>query len=113
MFRKTVLSTVPLGLAAAAAIAAPVAHADAQPYYVMSSQQLCDVIWPFSQAAPDPAKFGTVCVRSGGMLERLSKAMPAFISDKVVLEPGSAAALPAGSARVDPANPMSDWMIPG
>ncbi|KWX20051.1 hypothetical protein AFM11_32290 [Mycolicibacterium wolinskyi] len=61
---------------------------------------------------PRPDKFGTVCARKGGVLERLAKSMPSFVSDTFNLEPGSAVELPVGSVRVNPDDPMSDWIIP-
>lgn len=91
---------------------APSAFGDEAPFHILSSQDLCNSIWPTSQAMPRPDEFGTVCARKGGVLERLSKSMPAFISDTFKLEPGSAVELPVGSVRVNPDDPMSDWIIP-
>lgn len=110
-----------LGLVAGlGVVAAPPVMADppAQPlgeapYHVLSSQDLCNLIWPTSQALPDPAEpVGTICVRRGGLLTRLSRAFPAFVSDTYKLAPGSANELPVGSVRIRPDDPLSDWLIP-
>lgn len=110
-----------LGLVAGlGVIAAPPVMADppAQPlgeapYHVLSSQDLCNLIWPTSQAMPDPAEpVGTICVRRGGLLTRLSRAFPAFVSDTYKLAPGAANELPVGSVRIHPDDPLSDWLIP-
>lgn len=101
-------------------VTAPPAFADppAQPqgetgYHILSSQNLCNLVWPTSQAMPDPAEpVGTICVRHGGLLTRLSRAFPAFVSDTYKLAPGSAKELPVGSVRIHPNDPLSDWLIP-
>lgn len=83
------------------------------PYHVLSSQDLCNAVWPTSQAMPDPAEpVGTICVRHGGLLMRLSRAFPAFVSDTFKLAPGSAKELPVGSVRIRPEDPLSDWLVP-
>jgi len=100
------IAAVGLAPAASAAPAGPSFH-------ILSAQDLCNLVWPTSQAMPDPGQpVGTVCVRPGGILERLSKAFPAFVSSSFKLEPGAAVQLPVGSVRTDPSNPMSDWLIP-
>jgi len=102
-------------LAAAGVLLAPaaVASADGTPFHILSAQSLCNLVWPTSQAMPDPGQpVGTICVRPGGILERLSKAFPAFVSSSFKLEPGAAVQLPVGSVRIDPTNPLSDWVIP-
>lgn len=99
-----------LGIATAAALPA---YADNPPFHILSSQSLCDLIWPGSQAMPDPSKpVGTICSRQGGLLSRLSGAMPTIFVDTRVLEPGKAPQLPMGSQRVHPNDPLSDWVIP-
>jgi hypothetical protein len=65
---------------------------------------------------PDPAKqapaVGLICVRQGGLLLRLARDMPAIVANTFVLEPGKAPELPKGSVRVNPNDPLSDWIIP-
>jgi hypothetical protein len=109
------ISVAALGLGVAGAgFAAPAAvHADDPPFHILSSQSLCNLIWPGSQAMPDPAKpIGTICARQGGLLSRLSGMMPTIFVDQRVLEPGKAPQLPIGSQRVNPNDPLSDWIIP-
>lgn len=110
--RGIVAASACLGMMCTGIGLAPNAFADEVPYHIRSAQDLCNSIWPTSQAMPRPDEFGTVCARKGGVLERLSKSMPAFISDTFKLEPGSAVELPVGSVRVNPEDPMSDWIIP-
>jgi hypothetical protein len=81
-------------------------------HHVLSTQNVCDLVWPGSAAQPNPAKFGAACVRSSGLMMRLAKAFPAFASNLFVLDPGSAPELPIGSARINPSDPISDWVIP-
>ncbi|MUL65863.1 hypothetical protein BOO86_15415 [Mycobacterium sp. CBMA 234] len=88
------------------------AYADEPQVHISSAQDLCNQIWPGSEAMPDPAKFGAVCVRHDGVLMRLSRALPNLVSDTFALEPGKAVVLPVGSVRVEQANPLSDWVIP-
>jgi len=38
--------------------------------------------------------------------------MPSLYSNTFPLEPGKAPELPIGSTRVDPNDPVSDWIIP-
>ncbi|MGV0814954.1 hypothetical protein ABQF34_23565 [Mycolicibacterium boenickei] len=110
--RATAAVGVCLGMICTGMGLVPNAFGDETPYHIRSAQDLCNSIWPTSQAMPRPDEFGTVCARKGGVLERLSKSMPAFISDTFKLEPGSAVELPVGSVRVNPDDPMSDWIIP-
>jgi hypothetical protein len=42
----------------------------------------------------------------------LAKALPGTFQDTFILEPGKAVQLPIGSVRVNPDDPMSDWIIP-
>lgn len=111
---KAALLVCLFSLFGGAMAASGTARADdpAPPYHILSSQDLCNLIWPASQAMPDPAEFGTVCVRHGGVLMRLSRALPAFVANTFALKPGAAVELPVGSARVNPDDPMSDWLIP-
>ena len=87
-------------------------QADEPPFHILSTQDLCNLVWPTSQAMPNPEYFGAICVRHGGVLLRLSRAMPDVISNTFVLDPGSAPELPITSARVNPNDPLSDWLIP-
>lgn len=113
MLREINAATVGLGVLAAGFTVAAPAHADDPPFHVLSSQSLCDLIWPGSQAMPDPSKpVGTICARQGGLLSRLSSMMPTIFVDTRVLEPGKAPQLPTGSQRVNPNDPLSDWVIP-
>jgi hypothetical protein len=92
---------------------APAATAEKPPYHILSAQNLCNLAWPSSQAMPDPAKpVGTLCVRHGGVIERFANAAPNLFSNKLTLEPGSILQLPLGSVRINPDDPMSDWLIP-
>lgn len=91
----------------------PVATAEKPPYHILSAQNLCNLAWPSSQAMPDPAKpVGTLCVRHGGVIERFANAAPNLFSNKLALEAGSILQLPVGSVRINPEDPMSDWIIP-
>jgi len=112
MLREMKLAAVGLGVLGAGFSAISPAYAD-DSYHILSSQDLCNLIWPSSQAMPDPARpVGTICTRQGGLLSRLAKAMPGTFQDTVILEPGKAVQLPIGSARVNPDDPLSDWIIP-
>ncbi|MDV3127886.1 hypothetical protein M1247_23410 [Mycobacterium sp. 21AC1] len=110
--RRIVVVMAISGAAGIGLVSAPEALADEPPFHILSSQDLCNFVWPTSQAMPRPDQFGTVCARKGGVLHRLSRSMPAFVSDTFILEPGSAVELPVGSVRVHPDDPMSDWIIP-
>lgn len=110
--RRVASRIVVTGAVCSSLIQMPYALADSTPYHVLSSQDLCNLIWPTSQAMPDPAKFGALCVRKGGVLERLARQMPAIYSNTFKLEPGSVVELPVGSARINPEDPLSDWVIP-
>jgi len=113
VFRKLAVGAVGLGVLSAGLLAAPPAHADEPPFHILSAQDLCNLVWPSSQAMPNPADFGAIsCVRQGGVLLRLARAMPQVYSNTFVLEPGAAPELPMGSVRVDPNDQMSDWIIP-
>ncbi len=71
------------------------------------------MIWPGSQAMPDPAKpVGTICARQKGALSRLSGAMPTIFADARILAPGKLPQLPIDLQRVNPNDPLSDWIIP-
>lgn len=109
---RTAVAIAGLGMSLTGIGAAPVAFAEEPPFHILSSQDLCNRIWPTSQAMPRPEEFGAMCARKGGVLERLSKSFPAFVSNTFKLEPGSAVELPVGSVRVNPNDPISDWIIP-
>ena len=141
MFRRLVASAVGLGVLSAGFVGAPLAQADdspgapvpgeqspdpgppsAQPpsgayaasggtFHILSSQDLCNLIWPSSEAQPNPMQFGAICVRQGGVLLRLSRDSILF-NDTFTLAPGRAPELPKESVRVNPADPLSDWIIP-
>lgn len=107
------VAAVGVGVLGAGVAASVSASADDPPFHILSSQSLCNLIWPGSEAMPDPAKpVGTICARQGGVLSRLSNMMPTIFVDTRVLEPGKFPQLPMGSQRVDPGDPLSDWVIP-
>jgi hypothetical protein len=113
MFRISAAAAVGLGVLNGALVAAAPAYADDPPFHILSSQSLCNLAWPGSQAMPDPSQpVGTICARQGGLLSRMSRAMPTIFQDAIPLQPGKASELPIGSTRVDPNNPLSDWVIP-
>jgi hypothetical protein len=113
MLRGIAVTTVGLGVLAGEFAATSPAYADEPPFHVLSSQDLCNLVWPGSQAMPDPAKpVGTICARQGGLLSRLASMMPTIFVDTRVLEPGKVPQLPMGSQRVNPDDPLSDWIIP-
>lgn len=113
MLREIAVTAVGLGVLGAEFAATPSAYADDPSSHILSSQNLCDLVWPGSQAMPDPAKpVGTICARQGGLLSRLSNMMPSIFVDTRVLEPGKFPQLPMGSQRVNPNDPLSDWIIP-
>jgi len=113
MWREIQVAAVGLGVMGAGFAAPAPAEADDPPFHVLSSQTLCNMIWPGSQAMPDPSKpVGAICARQGGLLSRLARAMPGTFQDTVPLEPGKAPQLPLGSQRTDPDEPLSDWVIP-
>jgi hypothetical protein len=113
MLRRIAATAVGLGVAGCGFAAATLAYADDPPFHILSSQSLCNLIWPSSQAMPDPSKpLGTICARRGGVISRLHNMMPTTFLDTRVLEPGGAPELPIGSKRVDPNDPLSDWIIP-
>ena len=140
MFRGLMTSAVALGVLGAGLVGAPVAHTDDSPpapgpaesadpappsdqppsgayaasggtFHILSSQDLCNLIWPSSEAQPNPMQFGAICVRQGGVLLRLSRDSILF-NNTFALAPGRAPELPKESVRVNPADPMSDWIIP-
>ena len=104
-----------LGGAPPARAAGPPAPAD-PPFHILSAQDLCNLVWPSTEAMPDPAKqppaVGLICVRQGGLLLRLARDQPLIFSSTFTLEPGRAPELPKGSVRVNPSDPLSDWIIP-
>lgn len=113
MFWEIAVGAAGLGVLTAGLAATSPAYADDPPFHILSSQDLCNLIWPGSQAMPDPAKpVGAICARQGGLLSRLSNSMPSIFRDTRILEPGKAPELPIGSVRVDPNDPLSDWIIP-
>lgn len=113
MLRGISVVAVGLGVLGAGCAAAAPANADDPPFHILSSQNLCSLVWPGSQAMPDPSKpIGTICARQGGLLSRLSGMMPTIFVDTRVLEPGKFPQLPADSQRVNPGDPLSDWVIP-
>ena len=115
MRRGLAITAVGLGLVSAGLGGAPAPQADPG-YHILSAQDLCNLVWPSSEAQPDPAKqppaVGLICVRQGGALLRLARDMPAIFANVFVLEPGKAPELPKGSVRVNPNDPLSDWIIP-
>jgi hypothetical protein len=83
------------------------------PFHVLSSQDLCNLIWPNSEPQPDPAvPVGTLCVLQGGLLLRLHRDLPDIFAFTAELEPGKVPELPYNSERVNPNDPLSDWLIP-
>ncbi|MFZ1178085.1 MAG: hypothetical protein WAO15_17795 [Mycobacterium sp.] len=118
MIRGLAVCGLGLGLLSAGLGGAPALRADPDPppYHILSAQDLCNLVWPTSEAMPDPAKqppaVGLVCVRQGGLLLRLARDQPAIFSNTFALEPGKAPELPKGSVRVNPKDPLSDWIIP-
>ncbi len=116
MIRGLAVCGIGLGLLGAGFGGASPARADDPPYHIMSAQDLCNLVYPHSEAMPDPAKtppaVGLICVRQGGLLLRLARDMPAIVANTFVLEPGKAPELPKGSVRVNPTDPLSDWIIP-
>lgn len=80
-------------------------------FHILGTQDLCNLVWPSSEAQPNPKDFGAICVRQGGVLLLLSRASELF-NNTFVLKPGNAPELPKESVRVNPADPMSDWLIP-
>ena len=111
-FRRLACGVITLGVLSTGFVAAPSAQADGAGFHILSAQDLCNLIWPSSVAMPDPAKFGAVCVRNGGLLLRLARALPATFSNTFTLAPGNAPELPIGSVPVDPKDPVSAWIIP-
>lgn len=113
MLRGIAVTAVGLAILGSGFAATTPAHADDPACHILSSQNLCNLIWPGSQAMPDPAQpIGTICARRGGVLTHLSNMMPTIFMDSRVLEPGKLPELPVGSRRVDPDDPLSDWIIP-
>lgn len=101
-------------LAAHPLLMPPAAVAEEQQFHILSAQDLCNLAWPASQAMPSPSEpeEAFVCVRHGGVLQRLANAMPTMMANTKVMKPGSALELPIGSFRIDPSDPMSAWLIP-
>jgi hypothetical protein len=91
----------------------PVAAADDQITHTLTPQALCELVWPDSEAAPDPQQVGFTCVRKKGMLWELGRAVPTLFSNVLRVEPGSVDELPVGSVRLDSKDPLSAWVIPG
>ena len=117
MIRRLAVCGVGLGLLSAGLGAAPPARADdGPPFHILSAQDLCNLVWPSTEAMPDPAKqppaVGLICVRQGGALLRLDRDMPLIFTHSFTLEPGKVPELPKGSVRVNPTDPLSDWIIP-
>jgi len=132
MFRGIVASAVALSVLSAGFVT-PLAQADDPPaepgaakgpptpsgayaasggtFHILSSQDLCNLVWPGSEVQPDPLDFGAICVRQGGVLERLTRQNILF-RYTLPLKPGTLPELPKESVRVNPADPMSDWIIP-
>ena len=136
VFRGRTASAVALGVLGVGSMWAPVAHADDPPavpapdpappsdqppsgayaasggtFHILSSQDLCNLIWPSSEAQPNPMQFGAICVRQGGVLLRLTRDSILF-NNTFTLAPGRVPELPKESVRVNPADPLSDWIIP-
>jgi hypothetical protein len=115
MFRGFAVGAVGWGVLCAGFATAGPAYADDgdPPFHILSSQDLCNVVLPFSEAQPSPAvPVGTICVRQGGVFLRLHRALPKYIAYSTELEPGKVPQLPYNSTRVDPNDPLSDWIIP-
>ncbi len=115
------VTAVGLALIGYGLLGAPPAKTDPDPapdngYHILSAQDLCNLVYPSSEAMPDPSKqppaVGLICVRQGGALLRLARDQPAIFSNTFTLEPGKAPELPKGSVRVNPTDPLSDWIIP-
>jgi len=82
MTRVVVASVVGLGILSGALAAPPGrANGDEPSFHVLSAQDLCNLIWPSSQAMPDPSKFGAVCVRQGGVFLPVLRALPSLVSN--------------------------------
>lgn len=113
---KTIASVAVLAgtLAAHPLLTPSVAVAEEPRSHILSAQDLCNLAWPASQAMPSPSEpdEAFVCVRHGGVLQRLANAMPTMLANTKVMKPGSALELPIGSFRVNPNDPMSAWVIP-
>ena len=77
----------------------PVAAADA---HTLTPQALCELVWPDSEAAPDPQQVGFTCVRKKGMLWELGRAVPTLFSNVLRVEPGSVDELPLEIRRCGP-----------
>jgi hypothetical protein len=113
MFRGFAVGTVGWGVLCAVLAAAGPAAADNPHFHILSSQDLCNLVWPASRAIPDPSKpVGTICVREGGLLLRLHRDLPDVFANSTELEPGKVPELPWNSVRVNPNDPLSDWIIP-
>jgi hypothetical protein len=138
VFRGLVATAVTLGFLGAGWVGTPVARTDDSPtapgpgesadppsdqppsgayaasggtFHILTTQDLCNLIWPSSEAQPNPMQFGAICVRQGGVLLRLTRDSILF-NNTFTLAPGRAPELPKESVRVNPADPMSDWIIP-
>lgn len=112
---RITLASAAVGLCVLGAglVAAPLTSADdGEGFHILSAQDLCNLVWPSSQAQPNPGEFGLICVRQGGVLFRLSRDMPDIFHYTFTPAPGKAPELPKGSVRVDPTDPLSDWIIP-
>jgi hypothetical protein len=115
MVRRFAVGAIGWAVFCAGLIAAGPAYADdgAPPFHILSSQDLCNLVWPNSEAQPDPAvPVGTICVRQGGLLLRLHRDLPDVLAYTTELEPGKVLELPYNSVRINPNDPMSDWLIP-
>lgn len=112
MFRSIMSVAAGLGMVGFGVATALPAQADEPPFHILSTQDLCNLVWPTSQAMPNPEYFGAICVRQGGLLLRMARAMPDVMTNTFVLDPGAAPELPIDSVRVNPNDPLSDWVIP-
>jgi hypothetical protein len=111
--RGIAVTAVGLGVEGSGFAATAPAQGDDPPFHILRKQNLGDLIWPGSQAMPDPSKpVGSICARQGGGLSRLPNIMRTTFADTRVVEPGKAPELPVGSQRVNPNDPLSDWIIP-
>src|SRR5579875_502886 len=108
MFRR--LALIGLAFFNIELVAPSPAQADDPPANIMSVQDLCNLIYPGSQAMANPSEFGAACVKQDLVPIRAARGLPTLVV--YALEPGKDPELPIGSVRVDPDDPLSNWIIP-